>query len=89
MQLIKFSAASQIINQSGSVESNCNGLLFINLGASVCTVLGYPMQQGQQLAIPCNVGEMDVTNYNVMFDNVSTDKQLLIIRKIYNDGLGI
>lgn len=89
MQQIKFSAGSQIITQSGSVESNCNGLLFINLGVSVATVLGYPIQQGQQFSVPCNVGEFDTTNYNVMFDNLSDNKQLLIIRKIYDGAMDI
>lgn len=83
MNLIEFSADYQVVTNSGPVESNCNGILFINLGADVCTVLGYPLQQLQQLAIPCNIGEIDKTNYNIRFANAVTDQRLLVIRKNY------
>ena len=83
MNLIGFSANSQIVINSGNIESACNGILFINLGADVCTVLGFPMQQGQQLNIPCNIGEIDNTKYQATFANASTDQRLLVIRKNY------
>lgn len=86
MKLIQFTASSQVVTKSGSVQSNCNGVLFINLGASVCTILNFPLQQGQQLAVPCNVGEYDQTNYNVQFD-ANADKKLLVIFKNYNNSL--
>lgn len=81
--LIPFSANYQIYNNSGSVESNCQGILFINLGTDTVTVLGYPMAQGQQVTVPCNIGEIDRTNYNVVFSNTTTDQRLLVIRKNY------
>lgn len=81
-KLIPFSADYQLITSSGQVESNCCGILFINLGAAVCSVLGFPMQQGQQLSIPCNIGEIDKTNYKVQFSG-SGAQQLLVIRKNY------
>jgi hypothetical protein len=83
MNLISFSANSQIVTASGNIESACNGTLFINLGTDVCTVLSYPLQQGQQLNIPCNIGEIDNTKYNATFANVTTDRRLLVIRKNY------
>lgn len=83
MELIPFSANDEIVTVSGNVESNCNGIAFINLGASVCTVLGVALQQGQSLNVPCNIGEIDRTNYTVKFDNVSNDKRLNVIRKNY------
>lgn len=83
MNLIPFSANSQIITQSGNIESSCNGILFINIGADACTVLGFPLQQGQQLSINCNIGEIDQTKYQATFANVSTDQRLLVIRKNY------
>lgn len=84
MELIPFSANDELIEQSGSVESNCTGITFINLGLSVCTVLSVPLAQNQSLTIPCNIGEVDRTNYKVKFDNLSTDKRLIVIRKNYN-----
>ena len=84
MNLIPFSANDEIVTASGNVESNCNGITFINLGVSVCTVLGVALQQGQSLNIPCNIGEIDKTNYTVRFDNVSADRRLNVIRKNYS-----
>ena len=83
MNLIPFGANDELVTVSGNVESNCNGITFINLGVSVCTVLGVPLQQGQSLTIPCNIGEIDRTNYIVKFDLLSTDKRLNVIRKNY------
>jgi len=81
--LIPFSANYQLYTGSGSVESNCQGVLFINVGTDTVTVLGFAMAQGQQLAVPCNIGEVDRTNYNIVFANATTDQRLLVIRKNY------
>jgi len=81
--LIPFSADSQVVVQSGTIESNCSGITFINLGTDVCTILGLPLQQNQQLAIPCNIGEVDKTFYKALFSNATTDQRLLVIRKNY------
>lgn len=83
MELIAFSANDELITQSGSVESNCTGITFINIGQSVCTVLSVPLAQNQSLTIPCNIGEIDRTNYQVKFDTASPDKRLVVIRKNY------
>lgn len=84
MNLISYSHTSEIINQSGSVESNCNAITFINNGTVTVTVMGYPIQQGYQLYLPGSVGEIDRTNYAVMFDTAAGTRNLLIIRKVYN-----
>lgn len=83
MNLIPFSANDELVTSAGNVESNCNGITFINLGLSTCTVLGVPLQQGQSLTIPCNIGEIDRTNYTVKFDSAINDKRLNVIRKNY------
>ena len=83
MNLIPFSANDEIVTVSRNVESNCNGITFINLGTSACTVLGVPLQQGQSLTIPCNIGEVDRTNYMVRFDQTDSDTRLNVIRKNY------
>lgn len=82
-RLVSFSASSQVITVSGNVASGCNGMVFINLGADTVTILGYPLLQSQQFSVPCNVGEVDETNYLVRFAGVSTDQRLLVISKQY------
>ena len=83
-QLIPVSYSSQIVNESGMVESNCNAITFINTGTDTVNILGYPLLQGYQLYLPCNVGEIDRTNYTATFEGAfGTIKSLLVIRKIY------
>lgn len=83
LDLIPFSANDELVTVSGNVESNCNGITFINLGVNTCTVLGVVLQQGQSLNVPCNIGEIDQTNYTVRFDPTGTDNRLNVIRKNY------
>lgn len=83
MELIKYTHSFTIITNSGQVESNCNSILFINIGADKCTVMGYPLAQSQQITFDGSVGELCVTNFSVRFENVSTDKRLLVIKKTY------
>lgn len=84
MELINFSLSDQIVTASGSVESNCQGITFINLGLSTCTILSLPLAQGQSFSPPCNIGEKDKTNYRVKFDEAIADKRLLVISKNYS-----
>ena len=82
-QLVTYTNNSQIVRISGSVPSNCNSITFINIGTDTVTVMGYPIQSSYTLYLPGNIGELDITNYNVQFANVSTDQQLLVITKTY------
>lgn len=84
MQLIPFSASFEIITESQSIASTCQGVTFVNQGSSTATILGVSLFQGQSFSIPCNIGEVDRTNYNVKFDVNDTDQRLLVIRKNYN-----
>ncbi len=82
--LIPFTENSQIVTQSGMIESNCNSIEFINIGTDTVTVLGYPIQQGYSMVRPGNVGEFNKTNYSATFSNAAgTIQQLLVIRKNY------
>lgn len=76
----------QIITNSQTVDSGCNSISFINQGTATVTVKGAVLQQAQQLQIPGNVGEIDTTNYLVVFaETAGTSKQLLVIRKMYKN----
>ena len=83
-QFAKVNFAEQLYNASGSVESNCNGITFINLGTVPCTVLSYPLLQGQSFSPPILSSELDTTNYTARFDTTIAGSQLLlVIRKYY------
>lgn len=83
-QLVSYSHSSQMITASGKIESNCNAITFINIGTDTVTILGYPIQQGFQLYLPGNVGEIDRTNYTASFANApGATQMLLVITKTY------
>lgn len=82
-QQINVSFSEQFYNNSGSVDSRCNGITFINLGTEPVTVLGYPLQQNQSFTPTMNIGERDTTNYSVTFGQGAGTKLLLVIRKYY------
>jgi hypothetical protein len=80
---IDFTISEQVYNLSASIESNCNGIQFINIGNDTVTVKGYPIIANASFAPPCNVGEKDVTNYICSFAGVGTNPALLVLRKNY------
>lgn len=80
---INVSFSEQYYNESGSVDSRCNGITFINLGTEPVQVLGYSLQQNQSFTPTMNLGERDITNYNVKFNQGPGTKLLLVIRKYY------
>lgn len=82
-QQIDVSFSEQFYNQSGSVDSRCNGILFVNVGTEPVTVLGYELLQGQSFAPTMNLGERDMTNYTVTFGTGAGTRLLLVIRKYY------
>ncbi len=74
----------QIVTQSQTIDSVCNSISFVNQGTASVTIKGALLQQGQQLQIPGNLGEIDTTNYLAVFDESGGGtKQLLVIRKMY------
>ena len=82
--LINFTESSQIKGQSGSIESNCNSIEFINIGQDTFYILGCPILQGFSFVRNGGVGEFNITNYNITFANVAgMVQQCLVIRKIY------
>jgi hypothetical protein len=83
MKQIPFSLSQQLYTIGGSVESNCNGIIFINIGTDTINVLGYPIIANGSFEPPCNVGEIDITNYIASFAGLTTNQQLLVIRKNY------
>ena len=83
MNLIPFTLSMQIYSAGGSVESNCNGLTFINIGTDTVTIMGYPLIANASFTPVCNVGEVDKTNYIATFAGATSNQKFLVIRKNY------
>lgn len=67
---------------SQDIESNCNQIMFYNLGTSLVTVNAVPLAQNVGWSIPGNFGEKDVTKYKAIFSGGGT-QSLLVVRKNY------
>jgi len=72
----------QVIDQSGTVRSDCAGITFINTSLiDTITVNTFPIKPGASLSIDANENELDTTVYQV---KLGTDPNTLwVIKKIY------
>ena len=68
-----------------TTDKMCNAITFSNEGVSVATInpINKQLQQGQSIVIGGNIGEVDTTQYSVVFDNSGSTKNLLVIQKLY------
>jgi hypothetical protein len=68
------------------IKGECNAILFYNSagpGGSNMIVNGLPFAPGNGIAFNGNIGEIDVTNYTLGFDNTGIN-QATVVRTIYN-----
>lgn len=83
-KLQKFYIEIKQFYTSQKVSSDCNEITFLNTGSTNVTVSGVLLVPNQSLAISGNAGEIDTTQYDIVFSTlVSTGNQLTIIRKLY------
>jgi len=82
-KLIKYRIDFQNIYKGQQVESNCNEIGFKNLGTATVMVGSVPLLSNQSFTVNGNLGEIDITVYNIQFQGGT--KNLLITRKMYVD----
>lgn len=70
------------ITRNQYIEANCNAIMFFNIGTSNASLNGIVLAPGIGFSIPANLGEMDVTKWQVQFD-APTGNNLLVVRKNY------
>lgn len=70
------------ITRNQYIEANCNAVMFFNIGTSNANLNGIVLAPGIGFSIPANLGEMDVTKWQVQFDS-PTGNNLLVVRKNY------
>lgn len=70
---------------SQKVSSDCNDITFLNLGLNPVVICGsVTLQQNQSLQISGNRGEIDYTEYDIVFSAyASPNNNLVVIRKLY------
>jgi len=67
MNCIQYTTETKIFVLTGSTDSNCNSILFINTGTSAVTIDGVTIQQGQQFRIDGNYMEILVKTFYFTF----------------------
>jgi hypothetical protein len=74
----------QVLNQSATIKSDCNGVMFINQSTiDTVQVNGTPILPGQTLSLNGNENEIDETIYNITLVAVPDPNTFFIITKFY------
>lgn len=67
-----------------SAEDLGAGVAFINQGTSTVRINGLILTPQKSWDYFGNLGEIDITEYNIIFDtSTGTDNQLIVVRKVY------
>ncbi len=78
-----YDVTTEIITTSQTVESNCNTIDIINVGAGTVLVDGCPLQTLQGITDIGNRDEINVHSYLITFSAAST---VVIRRKVYKQN---
>ena len=81
MSCIQYTTETKIYVLTGSTDSNCNSILFINTGTSAVTIDAIVLQQGQQLRIDGNVNEILVKTYYFTFATGGTNSLTIVYKR--------
>jgi hypothetical protein len=80
----KYYIETKIVYQSQKVQSDCNDITFINQGTTNVNVADVLLLPNQSLRISGNRGELDTTQYTIVFAKpINTGNYLTILRKLY------
>lgn len=84
VKLLEYETMFYSVDQPKYVDSNCNGLTFVNFGTSVVSVETVQLQPGQQLEITGNQGEITQQRFFVNFSvGVGLVNNCVVILKRY------
>ena len=84
MALIKYDIEFIGYDTNSFIQSNCNGLTFLNLGQAIANIESVPLQQNQSLAIDGNRCEFIARSFQLNFTNSGGQSQnLVVIKKTY------
>ena len=80
----KFYIETKFYYNSQKVSSDCNDITFWNQGTTNVEIDGNLIYPNQSYRISGNIGELDTTQYNVVFASYNnTGNKLAVIRKLY------
>jgi hypothetical protein len=82
MRRQEFYEVIETVNSSQVVKTECGDFTLLNIGTSTAFLNGLAIITGAQYIARANEGEVNMTNYQLSFDNTGTNV-VQIIRKIY------
>lgn len=81
MNCIQYTTETKVFVLTGSTDSNCNSILFINTGTSAVTIDGVVIQQGQQFRIDGNYAEILIKTYYFTFATGGTNSLTIVYKR--------
>jgi len=77
-----FVTQNEVVNTNKSVQSNCNSIIFYNQGYSSVNIDQLILTPGASWTIDGNNNEINKTIYNIIFQDLTSNPNLIITRKI-------
>lgn len=83
MTFIDVTNETQYVGESQMIFSNCLAITFKRMaGSNPVSVNGYPIGDGESLQFEQSQGQIDRTQYNVVFGTGGTGNELYVFRTI-------
>lgn len=80
----KFYIETKVYYTNQKISSECNDITFWNQGTTNVEIDGNLLYPNQSLRIAGNIGELDTTQYNIVFATlIDTGNKLAVLRKLY------
>lgn len=85
MDPLEFNNTVQTYDNDGYTESDCGDITFQNKGTAPVTInYGVELLSNQSITFGANVGEINRTKFNIVFNkDPAFTKSLLVIKKYY------
>lgn len=84
---MRYRIFSERYNENTVVGSECNAIIFINRGDEAVTINGESLPSGEMLINNGLEGEMDVTEYNLVFSSTDANPVVFVRKKKYQSGV--
>lgn len=77
---------TEFIGRNDFIVSNCISIAFTRpTGTNPVYVNGMPIGDGQTFTINQNVGELDITKYEIVFGSAGASNELYVVRVVPMD----
>jgi hypothetical protein len=80
----------QYYGKNDNIESYCISVAFFRpTGSNSVFVNGLPIEAGQTFSINQNVGDIDTSQYSIVFQNTGSTNELYVVRVLPSQERGL